>query len=228
MTARTRAAPRAIALAVLFPVLLLAAACGEPPPEENRDAIIPTARLGRDTILRFPHEHEGACPFECCTYGTWIAETPVPLQAFRADTAPVRTVLRPGASFRAVDGEVWVLTPGLAVLRPGALERWEADRSVPSPDSARAPARDTVLLLDPSGEGVWRVWDGRAIRKAGPLLTPDPGEAEEPRDSLPGWAEGRVSRRPETRWWVRVEASDGTRGWVEMEGVRVTGADACG
>lgn len=226
MTPRGAVPDGRTALALLVPALLLAAACGEPPPEENREANVPTARLGRDTILSFPHENEGACPLECCTYGTWTAETRIRVQAFRADTAPIRTVLAPGTSFRAVDGEVWVLTPGTAVLRPGALARRDSGGSVSPPEGPRPPPRDTVVLLDTTGEGVWRVWDGRSIRKAGPLLGLGPGDT--PPDSVPRRAEGLVVRRPETRWWVRVEAPDGTRGWVEMEGVGVTGADACG
>lgn len=214
------------ALTLLVPALLLAAACGEVPRQEDREAAVPEARPGRDTILSFPHEHEGVCPFECCTYGTWTAETRIRVQAFRADTAPVRTVLAPGTSFRAVDGEVWVLTPGTAVLRPGALARRDTGGSVPSPEGPRPAPRDTMVLLNTTGEGIWRVWDGRSIREVGPLLASDPGDA--PPDSVPRRAEGLVLRPPETRWWVRVEAPDGTRGWVEMEGVGVTGADACG
>lgn len=214
------------ALALLLPALLLAVGCGESPPDGDGEAVVPTPRLGRDTILRFPHEHEGACPFECCTYGTWTAETRIPVQAFRADTAPVRTVLGPGTSFLAVDGEVWVLTPGAAVLRPGAIARWDSGGSVPASPGPRPPPGDTVVLLDTTGESVWRVWDGRSVRMAGPLLAPDPGDAVP--DSVPRWAEGTVLRRPDTRWWVRVEGPDGTRGWVAMEGVRVSGADACG
>lgn len=226
MSGARSAAPRGLLSALLIPALLLAGACGEAPPREGGEALVPTARLGRDTILRFPHEHEGACPFECCTYGRWTAESRIPVRAFRADTAPVRTVLAPGASFLAVDGEVWVLVPGTAVLRPGALARRDTGGSVPRAAGPGPIARDTVVLLNRTGQSVWRVWDGRSVRRAGPLAAPDSGRRG--RDSLPRWAEGRVLRRPETRWWVRVQASDGTRGWVEMEGVRVSGATACG
>lgn len=202
----------------LLLAMLLAAACGggEEPEDASRAPGQPappglTGSAGdADSVLRFPYEHEGACPLECCSYGAWTAEAPVPIQAFRADTAPVKTVLPPGTGFRAVDGEVWVLAPGIAALRPSTV--------VDSP-RRELPPRDTVWLLDPLGEGSWRVWDGRAVRRTGPLA--------EGTETLPARAEGRVLRRPDTRWWVRVEASDGTRGWVEMDTVRVSGMDAC-
>ncbi len=213
---RTAAAAAALALAALL------AACDREAPAPGGGAAGDGARA--DTVLRLPLEHEGACPLACCRYGRWTAETPVPLQTFRADTAPVRTVLSPGTEFRARDGEVWVLTPGLAVLRSDADDPGTGDGA--GPGGVDRPPRDSVLLLDPLGGGDWRVWDGREIRRAGPLAGPEeaPGSETEGRAGV----EGRVLRPPDTRWWVRVRTDDDVRGWVRMDTVRVSGAAGCG
>lgn len=47
---------------------------------------------------------KGACPFECCTYGNWIAKSDIDIVNIIGDTKPSERVLA-GEKIKALTGE---------------------------------------------------------------------------------------------------------------------------
>ena len=210
--------------------LLVVAACtagDEPaPPPADTTAAAPEAPAAPDTLVlraddvrvdrpRAPLRIEGACPFECCTYGTWTTTAETALYAAPGDTtaAPAFTVAA-GTGLAVERGHVL-----LTRLEPVAL-RADATLYLGYDETRTAPAGDSVLVLDYVGEGTYRVWyadtlyqaDGAAVLPPSddPLAThDDPGEAHR-------------------QWWARAEATGGRAGWLWMDRTPpVEGADAC-
>lgn len=215
---------RASALALL---LLVAAGCtsDDTPPEPSTgtastaparpraprpaapDTLSMALDAGRVARPVAPVRVEGACPFECCTYGTWTTSAPTRLFATAHDTTQVLATLPAGTALTVPTGHVLLTRLGRAVLRePMTLFRSFED-TVP------ALAGDTLVVLQTVGEDVYRVWtrgeileaEGSTLRAAGP---------------------GAFA---EAQWWARATAPDGRAGWLWMDRTPpVRGADACG
>lgn len=159
-----------------------------------------------------PYVVRGACPFECCTYGgDWVIESGADLRAASSASAPVIGHVTPGTGVFADSGLVRVDTIGIvAVLAP-----LTTDDNI---DFARG---DTVLLLEPQGEGYSRAWvRGHAL------------SLSQFWDSA-GLTGARLVRTPAWRWWAHLvvaQQHDTLRGWVDMQvdSLRVSGNDACG
>ncbi|MBD3393073.1 MAG: hypothetical protein GF410_13730, partial [Chitinivibrionales bacterium] len=114
---------------------------------------------------------KGACPFECCQYGAWVARSTIEVLAEPAGS--VIDTLLPGDTVVTRTGEVYV-TPSLFVLAR------EVDGANPG---------DTIHLLDYVGEGFFNAAhagvdlgqvnlgfspygpDGERVHKSGELLT---------------------------------------------------------
>jgi hypothetical protein len=168
-----------------------------------------------------PHSYvaRDACPFECCTYGTWVPRRPLRVYARERDTTRVTFILAVGDSFQAVTGNVHVLRPGIAVARR-AFSLEGTDRVAPG---------DRIYLLDSAGEGAQHVWyRGRFLWTSDEYFyfATDVPKSDPARVT-------RLLRDVESEWWVQVRARDGRRGWLRMnehpdEPFEVDGADPCG
>lgn len=163
------------------------------------------AKLPEGALMR-----RGACPFECCVYGEWRAESAIPLVPRPAETPSAgSSTLEPGAAFQADSGHVRVT--GLALV---AVTEWVA----PMPQRRLEPG-DTLVLLDYVGEGFHSAWlDGEFV------------EVSDFWSSATDRPRGEVIGEHSSEWWVHATSSSGTSGWFRADapGVEIAGADACG
>jgi hypothetical protein len=198
--------------------------CGRPDPGADRapadsagtsPAMVPahpdSAAVARfraqiaDSVL----ERRNACPFECCVYGAWVADTVIPVHAApRADGMPIFNIPK-GDTMKAELGVVYVTSIALVVV----------DDSVQNgPDGAPGLVPgDTLVLLDPIGEGYWTAWRrGEIIKEVPPFFE--------------SWwrpkQQGRLIGHPAREWWVRANFK-GRTGWFAADRFPVRGADAC-
>jgi len=151
--------------------------------------------------LTFPREDPGACPFECCKYGRWVASAAVTVRRERlAGAAPAFSVA-PGETVDAITGVVVTTQPGRArVLAALTL------------DGLTLAAGEEVSVLRYAGEGAYLVWArGRAVE----------AESEEAGGHL------RVLSTPRVVWWVQIRNARGEVGWSDQPD-RFTGRDGCG
>lgn len=153
-------------------------------------------------------ERGGACPFECCVYGEWEAESRIALLSEpRAGAGPAGE-LAPGTSFQADTGFVRVTQASLVAV---------TDTVTPLPDRQLQPG-DTLVLLDYVGEGFHNAWlDGEFV------------EVADFWSSATGQPRGEVIGDHQSEWWVHASTSDG-EGWFRADapGVELGGVDACG
>ncbi len=157
-----------------------------------------------------PLRVEGACPMECCQYGTWTTSGPTPLFATAGDSTAVAATVDAGTALAVSTGHVLLTRLGEAVLREPTMLYRDFE------DGVQAQAGDTLLVLYTVGEGAWRVWYPGA--SGGEILEAD------------GSALGAYGSPvfPDTQWWARATTPDGTTGWLWMERTPpVTGADGC-
>ena len=151
--------------------------------------------------LTFPREDPGACPFECCKYGRWVASAAVTVRRERlAGAAPAFSVA-PGETVDAITGVVVTTQPGRArVLAALTL------------DGLTLAAGEEVSVLRYAGEGAYLVCArGRAVE----------AESEEAGGHL------RVLSTPRVVWWVQIRNARGEVGWSDQPD-RFTGRDGCG
>ncbi len=153
-----------------------------------------------------PIRVEGACPMECCQYGTWTTSAPTRLFASAGDSTTVAGTVDAGTALTVSTGHVLLTRLGQAVLREPAMLYRDFE------DGVQAAAGDTLVVLYTVGEGAWRVW------YRGEVLEADYSTLQ---------AFGREAFS-ESQWWARATAPDGTSGWLWMERTPpVTGADGC-
>ena len=151
----------------------------------------------------------GACPFECCVYGTWTGTDVVPLRAEPRRANPVVATIPAGEPFAADSG--FVRLTGISVL--------VVQDTVNAGPTTFDPG-DTIAVLDYIGEGFFNVWDGKQVWQVEDFwggLQPMPEAG-----LLGGGRDGR-------EWWVHATTKDGAKGWLDADSVaRLRGADACG
>lgn len=212
----------------LLLALLLLSACAAPDPPEPAPAdSLAAAPAAPDTLVlravdrlaerpTAPLRIEGACPFECCAYGTWTTTAPTLLYAQPGDTtaAPGVTV-ETGTELDVATGHVLITRLEPLALRDSALLFLDHETVV------TATPGDSVVLLDYVGEGTYRVWyDGGVYQADGAAVLPPSGEATATHID-PGAAD--------RQWWARAVTPDGQGGWLWMDRTpSVEGADACG
>ena len=194
---------------------LLGASCRQDAPSETTDPGIaagdplatgtPQAETAAGT-LEFPLVVEGACPFECCTYGAWVATAAIDVRTEPRMDAEVAVQLQPGERFEAPTGSVIVSAPGLARV-DGRVQLYR-------PDGARGPEvgpGTELTVLEPQAEGFFWVWfEGRR-------WSTDLGFMDE------GRMGGEIVEPAVWRWWVSVRTGSGQTGWIAPEGSDVNG-----
>lgn len=160
---------------------------------------------------------EGACPFECCSYGEWGVEQETPLRVSPDTEAAVLGSARKGSKVNAVKGQVMT-------SRPGALQIM---KDYVSPDTdEHYRAGEIVLVYTELGEGFFRLWHNGAMRDeyAVFLLHGDGGFVGCVDD---GTCWGQRVSMPESTWWIQIRTPDGVLGWTDQS-EHFRGQDGCG
>jgi hypothetical protein len=144
----------------------------------------------------------GACPGECCSYGTWRAERTVDL--YETPTLGARSVGRvaAGSYVEALTGEVHTKA-GLFVVRK---------------DGPPYRAGEVIWIYTYLGEGYYRVWRAGAMVTQEISVMPSHGNPDD-------W--GYYKKAPESHWWVRVKTKNGLEGWTNTPG-SFSGVYSCG
>jgi hypothetical protein len=155
----------------------------------------------------------GACPFECCTYRTWIAEDSIRLLE-RPDLGAAQVgMLQRGDTVVAETGHT-ASVPVPFVLRRAI--RWEG---------RDFPAGDTLWVLSYMGEGFFNVrYKDEVISDFCLGFSPHGGTYGTRCDSC---AIGHLERELESEWWARLRLPDGTVAWTNQP-FSFGGIDACG
>ncbi len=150
-----------------------------------------------------------ACPFECCVYGEWRADTTIAMHAVpRAAGTPTFSI-RKNQRMQADSGVVYVTSIAIAVV-DDTVFRYADQKPWLLPD-------DTLVLLEPIGEGYWTMWRrGEVLNEVPPFF-----------ESIPEPKRGRLIGTPKREWWVHASA-DGRQGWFNADSAKVSGSDACG
>ena len=213
--------------ALLLLAGLMAAGCSDQPdpaPASDADELTPSdsaVAAGTAPLLEVAQRHfdavpdsvrlrAEACPFECCLYGEWRADSSIPLLAEPVDGALPVDTLHPGERFRAATGYVEVLGPAIVVVTDSVPDGLGAgDVFVPG---------DTMVVLDYIGEGFWNVWHDEEVREVAAFWGAEVGSPK-------GAYYGNYRRA----WWVSAEAPRGRSGWFRADlDVQLSGVDACG
>ena len=160
-----------------------------------------------------PLRVEGACPFECCTYGDWTTTDETTFYE-EPDPASAQWSVPAGTRVEAMSGFVVLTEIGVA-LAGDSVRLYAEDGG-----ERLAAAGDTLFLLDNVGEGFRRVWH------RGSVLQTDAVSGFVPEGTGPA---AEILTEPRQEWWARARAPDGRMGWLWMDRTpRMEGADACG
>ena len=157
-----------------------------------------------DRLLPDSLRRRYACPFECCIYGEWKAESVVPVHA-QARSGDVASFSIPAHErFTADSGFVFITGVAIMVLADTVRHGYE--------NPVWLLPNDTLVLLEYLGEGFYNVLRGHEVIEQVPAFYVEP--------------EGMVGDY-QREWWVHA-TYQGRSGWIAMDSIKVAGADACG
>ncbi|MCP5418970.1 MAG: hypothetical protein H6970_00565 [Gammaproteobacteria bacterium] len=168
----------------------------------------PTGKL---ETLPETYVDKGACPFECCTYGAWVALEETPLLD-KPDGKQTVANLKRCEKVEGVTGDFYV-KPSLVEV----VKDYEDDAG------NQFKKGDKFYLLSPQGEGFFSAWaDGKLFDVDGVFIFP-----KEDCDANPSDCWAMIQGDPgEGVWWMQVKTSTGVVGWTK-EPV-FDGQDSCG
>ncbi|OZC04051.1 hypothetical protein [Rubricoccus marinus] len=165
--------------------------------------------------LTAPVRVDGACPFEGCMYGTWTASGETAVYTAAGDTTSRAFTVPAGTEIEADRGFALVTRLGQILVERDAVIYLASGGEQP------VAAGDTLLVLDPEGEGSSRVWANGVLGFSGVDVDMNGPGGEGP--AL------RTLRPAEYQWWAHVRLADGREGWLWMDRTpSVSGADAFG
>jgi hypothetical protein len=167
---------------------------------------------------QLPYNDWGACPFECCTYREWVAESPIVVFKKRNEKSDVVFRLENGEAVQAVTGVVVTYQLGVTkIVKPieiGYLPGGQKPMLSLKPD-------DVVYTLHYAGEGDDVFWyKGKSYRDQ--IAVPDNGWGD-----VPNSESVKVLSRPKNVWWVKVRNKAGKTGWTRKTD-KFGNQDACG
>ena len=135
----------------------------------------------------------GACPFECCAYGSWTATQPTNVLARRSTAAATAFQLDQGEQVTALTGVVVTTSAGRLRARTNVV-LGEGREAV----SLRRG--DLIYILHYLGEGYDLLWyNGHTL-----------SDQIEPIESF---GELELLEPARTEWWVKVKNRAGRIGW---------------
>jgi hypothetical protein len=165
--------------------------------------VVPMGAQRQDPGPRVPFEDEGACPFHGCTYGAWVAKSPITVRGERRANAP--------ATFQIAAGDtVTSLTGVVVTTRAGRVGYRRAEILTTAEGDVEIQSGELLHLLTSEGGGFWTVWfkgrvyhelDGGAFSNAGCKI--DPGRCP-----------ANILQMPQSVWWVQVRNAQGQIGWT--------------
>ncbi len=150
-------------------------------------------------------EDTDACPFQCCTFGEWVA------------VRRTRLLEQPNEDPREVsslaEGSKVIAETGVVRTKPGRM-------TVLQQRGDHAPG-DRIYILTYLGEGVYRIWFNGEFgeERLTALANGTTGCVDED-----CWA--TVDVVPESVWWVRIRTATGRTGWSKTP-EDFSGRDAC-
>ncbi|MEQ1637855.1 MAG: hypothetical protein ABL903_14315 [Methylococcales bacterium] len=147
-----------------------------------------------------PYQDFGACPFEYCKYGKWIAKKETSIRTDMQKDSPISFTIKPGEIVSAFTGVVITSKPGKAkVIKPIVF------------GDITANVGDIVYLLTNHGEGVSTIWyKGRSWESDFDMTV-----------NL------EYLKRSESVWWVKIKSNLGQIGWSN-EASNFGNKDVCG
>jgi hypothetical protein len=162
-----------------------------------------------------PYMNWGACPFECCQYGRWLATRDVTSFPSRTADARVAEVVRKGEWVTAETGVAVTTRLGrMSATRPIQLGQGRKRTTVPQ--------GDVIYILHYKGEGYFAFWYNGETYSDSHYLEP---AAHGPRPVEQSGVQ--LLQTPEWEWWVRIRTRTGRTRWVPGNS-GFDGADACG
>jgi hypothetical protein len=140
----------------------------------------------------------GACPFECCTYGTWSAKTETNLRKDYDDSSPAVTVVNAGEDVRGLTGVVITTEAGeVNILKKIAFS---VENSL---EEILLLPGDVIYPLRYVGEGFDKYYfEGFFL--IGQTNIRAVGKSE-------NW---QVIRLPKWVWWAKISRQNGDIGWT--------------
>jgi hypothetical protein len=165
-----------------------------------------------------PYYDWGACPFECCTYRTWIARVPVTIFTSRNEKSDVAFVLKKGERVRAITGVVVTYKFGVTKITQSVQIGYplKGDKPVLS----LAPG-ETLYTLHYVGEGSDLFW------YKGSTYIDQISVPEHAWGQIPNADNVKVFSRPRYSWWAKVRNKSGQVGWTRKTD-QFDNQDACG
>src|SRR5262245_35493993 len=148
-----------------------------------------------------PYNDVGACPFECCHYGSWTAQKPAIARQTNQSKSAVAFQIKTGEQVTALTGIVITRKPGTVRMQ----KTYRFRTNVPG-EMLTLPAGTLLYTLHHGGEGLGLFWfKGKA--HWGELY------AESVHKGTDGYPWDVLSI-PLTEWWVKVRTQSGAFGWI--------------
>ncbi|MCE5195354.1 MAG: hypothetical protein LLF28_07920 [Nitrospiraceae bacterium] len=167
----------------------------------------------KETKPKVPYIVKDACPFECCRYGEWIAESPLKAYKKEGDSFVVSFVIKPDEKFTAIRGNLHVVKSGMVIITK-SFEGFKRGGK--------------MYVLSYKGEGYYDVWyKGKVIKDIEKFWSDDISKNE---------ANGILKNSPEMIWWVLIKNKEGKKGWLKLKNIsksgfntkeKIKGCDAC-
>ena len=154
---------------------------------------------------------KGACPFECCSYRKWKTEKTAVAYARPDKRSRVVGRFRAGTDVIALTGEVRTI-PGKFVI----LKQHEKYRP-----------GDVLWVYTPLGEGFYKVWFKGRMYDEGLDYMSGPFEKSHPSCEETPNCWGKLERKLQVEWWVKIRSAEGWVGWTDRA-ENFSNKDSCG